>query len=69
MEAVVSPQTLELLAWIASRPRTYAEAVEAWGTHCPRHPVWEDALSERFIQVVGRDVSLTAQGRAALDED
>jgi hypothetical protein len=31
----VSAPTLELLAWIAARPRTYAEAMEAWRSDCP----------------------------------
>src|SRR5262245_30921641 len=30
------PLTLELLRWIDSRPRTYAEAMEAWRSTCPR---------------------------------
>ena len=46
--------TRELLDWIASRPRTYAETMEAWRTSCPRHSVWEDALIEGLI-VVERD--------------
>ena len=41
----------ELLDWIARRERTYAEAMEAWRSNCPRHPVWEDALAEGLVQV------------------
>jgi len=48
------PLTLELLSWISERPRTYAEAIEAWGSQCPRHPVWEDALADGLIQIVPR---------------
>jgi hypothetical protein len=69
MEAVVSPQTLELLAWIASRPRTYAEAVEAWRTNCPRDSVWDDACGDGLIRVVRGEVSLTPLGRGALDKN
>ena len=29
-QAIVSPATREFLAWIAYRPRTYAEAMDAW---------------------------------------
>ncbi|MGD0678897.1 MAG: hypothetical protein ABSC94_26125 [Polyangiaceae bacterium] len=35
---------MELLVWVAARPRTYQETTEAWRTSCPRMPVWEDAL-------------------------
>ena len=38
---------LEFLDWVSSRRRTYAEAMEAWRSTCPRHTVWEDALLGR----------------------
>jgi hypothetical protein len=65
--------TLEFLAWAASRPRTYAEAMEAWSSRCPRNSVWEDALTEGLIQVKSAatmsesKVILTPRGRAVLD--
>ena len=62
--------TLELLAWVASRPRTYAEAMDAWRTHCPRLTVWEDAVLAGLVRVVrepdGSRVELREAGRAAL---
>lgn len=68
------PLNLELLTWISTRPRTYAEAMEAWRSTCPRHSVWEDALVERLIEVVEcgdtideGQVALTARGRARLE--
>jgi hypothetical protein len=70
----VDPLMLQFLAWVASRRRTYAEAMEAWQTTCPRHTVWEDALIDGLIQVQSRgsscqsDVMLTRRGRAILDE-
>jgi hypothetical protein len=71
----MNPLTIELLAWIAVRPRTYGEAMEAWRSNCPRHSVWEDALIAGFIETVdGGDtldestVTLTALGRTMLDE-
>jgi hypothetical protein len=71
MNEPVSPLTLEFLTWISSRPRTYAEAMEAWRTTCPRHPVWEDALIDGLIQLEGTmnqsKVTLTPRGRAILD--
>jgi hypothetical protein len=65
--------TLEFLTWLDSRPRTYAEAMEAWSSRCPRNSVWEDALIEGLIQVesaatMGESkVILTPRGRAVLD--
>jgi hypothetical protein len=64
---------LELLAWVARRPRTYGETMEVWRTSCPRMPVWEDATANGLIAVVPRDaavreyaVELTAEGRLVL---
>jgi len=62
--------TVQLLAWIASDPRTYAETMDAWRTSCPRLSVWEDALADGLVQVVRvtneSSVTLTARGIAAL---
>ncbi|MBI4528025.1 MAG: hypothetical protein HY695_29875 [Deltaproteobacteria bacterium] len=72
MSESVSVLMLELLSWISSGRRTYDEAMEAWGSHCPRQTIWEDALIDGLIQVAGTpcqsEVTLTAQGRAILDE-
>lgn len=64
---------LELLAWVAGQPRTYREAMEAWRSSCPRHPVWDDALLQGLIRVAGGSspmheskVSLTERGEAML---
>jgi hypothetical protein len=70
---VTAPLTLELLQWVASRRRTYAEAIEAWRSNCPRDPVWDDAVIAGLVRVVPSSngmpaaVELTAQGRALLD--
>ncbi len=66
--------TLQMLAWVAERPRTYGETMEAWRTNCPRMPVWEDAVSERLVEIQpragagmhGSAVRLTDQGRMML---
>ena len=62
--------TLELLAWVSSRQRTYDDAMDAWRTHCPRLSVWEDALLAGLVRVVrepgGSRVELTAAGEATL---
>ena len=59
------PLTLELLSWISTRPRTYAEAMEAWRSTCPRHSVWEDALVDRLIEIVECGDTID-EGRVAL---
>jgi hypothetical protein len=64
---------LDLLAWIAERPHSYAETMEAWRTSCPRLPVWEDALDDGLVRVRpgqggGRMVELTEAGCALLAE-
>jgi hypothetical protein len=62
--------TLQLLAWIAERERSYAEVMEAWRTSCPRLSIWEDACSDGLIDRGGdggRNVRLSDKGRAVLD--
>ena len=74
MSEPVTLLMIELLRWVSSRRRTYAEAMEAWRSHCPRHPVWDDALADGLIQVEGEGtlgqalVTLTPRGRALLAE-
>src|SRR5262245_41998299 len=73
MAESVSLLMREFLTWVGSRPRTYAEAMDAWRSTCPRHTVWEDALADGLIQVDGggplhySEVTLTPRGRAILD--
>ena len=65
--------TREFLLWVANRPRTYADAMEAWRSNCPRQSVWEDALLAGLIQVENGasmlecKVTLTPNGEAALN--
>jgi hypothetical protein len=73
MTGPVDRLTLEFLDWVARCPRTYAEAMEAWRTTCPRMTVWEDALLAGLIRVERADeaagdkmVALTDSGRTAL---
>jgi hypothetical protein len=64
---------IEFLTWVSDRRRTYAEAMEAWRSTCPRHTVWEDALVGGLIQVESEgpphqaEVVLTPRGRDLLD--
>ena len=67
--------TLQFLAWIESRPRTYGEARQAWRSTCPTTCAWEDAICDGLITFEtegGRltdqsRVVLSAHGRATLD--
>ena len=63
--AVTAP-TVQLLTWIAERPRTYAETMEAWKTSCPRLSVWEDALADDLVRVDRERVLLTTAGTELL---
>jgi hypothetical protein len=62
---------IQFLAWVADRPRTYAQTMEAWRSTCPRLSVWEDAIIDGLVCVendANRAVSLTLRGRAVLAE-
>jgi hypothetical protein len=54
--------TLQLLAWLHEKSRSYAETIEVWKTSCPRLSVWEDALADGLVRIEGRCVFLTAAG-------
>ncbi len=49
MSDIVDTLILDLLEWIGREARPYAEVVDAWGTSCPRLPVWEEANDRGFI--------------------
>ena len=72
MQEPVSALMLEFLTWVASAPRTYGEAMEAWRTACPRQSVWEDAFLDGLVRVESGDninrckVNLTTRGRGML---
>ena len=40
---------LDLVEWVASEPRSYAQTMDAWRTSCPRLQVWEDAVDRGFV--------------------
>ena len=67
--STVTALTVQLLAWVAERPRTYAETIEAWKTSCPRLAVWEDALTDDLVRVEHGRVALTAMGTETLAHD
>ena len=51
MAEPVSLSMREFLSWVSARRRTYAEAMEAWRSTCPRLTVWEDALLGDLIHI------------------
>jgi len=60
---------LQFLAWVADRPRTYPQTMDAWRSTCPHLSVWEDAVIGGLVRIDngnGRAVVLTAAGRKAL---
>jgi hypothetical protein len=60
---------LQFLAWVADRPRTNADVMEAWRSTCPRMTVWEDAVIDGLVRLENggqRTVSLTQRGHALL---
>jgi hypothetical protein len=71
MSASIEPLILDLVAFVADRPRAYAEVIEAWRTSCPRLTVWEEAVERGLVAFEhGSDgsvrVAATPSGRAAL---
>lgn len=51
MNPIVDSLMLDLVEWLERTPRTYAEAMEAWRTSCPRLTVWEDAVDGGLIAI------------------
>jgi hypothetical protein len=76
MSDILTPLTVDFLAWLAPAPRPYAEVMEAWRTSCPRLTVWEDVLEAGFvarrrspgtaptIEVTARGIAFLARHRA-----
>jgi hypothetical protein len=69
----MSTLTEQFLTWVAERPRTYAEAMEAWRSTCPRLSIWEDALGDELVRLEADAgglsdcrVVLTPRGQALL---
>lgn len=70
MSESVNSLMREFLTWVADRPRSYDDAMEAWQSHCPRQTVWEDAMIGGLIEIAAYAsdyrVVLTASGEALL---
>ena len=60
---------LQFLSWVADRPRTREQAMEAWHS-CPHISVWEDAIVDGLVRTENdgrRTVALTKRGAAILE--
>ena len=72
MTDTLTPLVLDFLEWIAARPRTYSEVMDAWRTSCPRLTVWEDANDRGLVtleEVKGDSVvRVTPAGLALLSQ-
>ena len=71
MADILTPLTMDFLAWLVAGPRPYDEVMEAWRTSCPRLTVWEDAIEAGLVahaRVPGEApaIALTARGKALL---
>jgi hypothetical protein len=67
----LEPLILDLVEWLATQPRPYAEVMDAWRTSCARLPVWEEAVDRGLVvsEMVpprGVLVSVTPAGRMLL---
>ena len=70
VEPAVSALMIQFLGWIADRPRSRSEVMEAWRSSCPRLTIWEDAIIEGLVRIDPHSktlVLLTEQGRTMLD--
>lgn len=59
---------LQFLAWVAARPRSYGETMDAWRTSCPRLSVWEDALGDGLVRVEDGGAALQGGTKVVLTE-
>jgi hypothetical protein len=71
MTDTLTPLILDLLEWLAARPRPYSEVMDAWRTSCPRFTIWEDVIDRGFVvrRCGGNEllVDLTPRGRSFLE--
>jgi hypothetical protein len=73
MQQATKALTYQFLAWVSGGPRTYAEAMDAWRTSCPRLTIWEDAVLAGLVRIENTGatrgearVTLTPKGRVLL---
>jgi len=71
MSDILTPLTIDFLAWLAAEPRDYVDVMDAWRTSCPRLTIWEDAIdaglvTRTYVQGHPLRVELTESGKALL---
>ncbi len=49
MSDILTPLTLDFLAWLQAAPRSYAEVMDVWRTSCPRLTIWENAVDAGLV--------------------
>ena len=74
MVAATHALILDLVEWVAIRPRAYGDVMEAWRTSCPRLTIWEDAVDQGFVVREHREgegpvVKVTPLGRDLLGSE
>ncbi|MBV9251212.1 MAG: hypothetical protein JO227_18420 [Acetobacteraceae bacterium] len=71
MQHTVALPMIQFLAWVAERPRTYQDVMDAWRSSCPRLSVWEDSMIEGYVSYGGDTactIILTPLGQAVLKQ-
>ena len=56
---------LDLVEWVARKPKPIDVVLDAWRTSCPRLPVWEDAVDCGYVtrmHVDGEGVMVSVSG-------
>lgn len=74
MDEIKGPLILDLVEWVALRPRPYAEVMAAWRTSCLRLTIWEDSVEQGFVvrehrSGVGSVVTVTSRGLSLLQRE
>ena len=59
---------MDLVEWVAERPRPYADVMMAWRTTCPRLTIWEDCLDGGYVRLAEGMVHATARGTRLLQQ-
>jgi hypothetical protein len=73
MQNAAHTLTQQFLAWVAEKPRSYADA-EAWRRSCPHLSIWKDAIADGLIQFENggsmreQRLILTPRGQTRLQE-
>ena len=56
MEPPPSLIMIQFLEWVAARPRSREDVLDAWRSSCPRMPVWEDARADGLVRQCGGEL-------------